>query len=437
MTAAVLCVLAFCFALLAGARSLAAGVGAVLGVGYVYGILRANVPEPASHFIFDAAVLGVYLTQVLRPAKAADRRRMRTLTLWVGLLIGWPLLLLFLPIQHPLVQLVGFRGNVFLLPFLLLGARLTREDAYTLAVWMAVLNVMAFGFGVAEYFVGVERFYPRNEVTRLLYMSRDVAGYKAFRIPACFSSSAAYGGAMVATLPWLIGAWVQRRARVWHGGLFLLAFGATLLGVFMSASRLSTVMMGVMLLSLVFTRQLGAKVWLGLLLLLPPLAYVIANEQRLQRFTTLTDVDMVTRRVEGSVNASLLEAMIDHPLGNGLGGGGTSIPHFLQRYLTDVIVFENEYARLALELGLPGLLLWIGFVGWVLTRRVARPGEPWMVGRWLLRLECAMRFAVGFIGTGMLTSIPGTMLWCLGAGWTTVEQEPAPRRASRPQVRAA
>lgn len=434
MTAAALCALAFTLGLVAGAHSLAAGVGAVLGVGYAYGILRANVPEPASHFIFDAAVLGLYLTQVLRPVKASDRSRMRTLTLWVGLLIGWPLLLLFVPVQHPLVQLVGFRGNVFLLPFLLLGARLSREDAYALALWMAWLNVGAFGFAAAEFFVGIERFFPRNEVTRLLYMSRDVAGYKAYRIPACFTSSAAYGGTLVATLPWLIGAWAQQgggawgghrtppssRKRAWHGGLFVVAFAVTVLGVFMSASRLSTVMMGVLLLSLVFTRRLGAKVWLGLVVMLPLVGYLIATEQRLQRFTTLQDIDRVATRIEGSVNMSLLEAVVLHPLGNGLGGGGTSVPHFLRQYLTDVVVFENEYARLALELGLPGLLLWLGFIGWVLSRPRPRAGEPWAVGRRLLRLDLAMRFAVGCIGTGLLTAIPGTMIWCLAAGWTSV-----------------
>ena len=40
-------------------RSLVAGLCAVLAVGYVYGILRANLPTQASHLLFDCGVLGL------------------------------------------------------------------------------------------------------------------------------------------------------------------------------------------------------------------------------------------------------------------------------------------------------------------------------------------------------------------------------------------
>ena len=57
-----LCLLAFMFSYAAGRRSLSAGLATVFTVGYFYGILRANIPEPFSHFIFDAGVVGLYLT---------------------------------------------------------------------------------------------------------------------------------------------------------------------------------------------------------------------------------------------------------------------------------------------------------------------------------------------------------------------------------------
>ena len=59
MLSVVLCLFAFMFAYAAGRRSLVAGLATVFTVGYFYGILRANVPEPSSHFIFDAAVVGL------------------------------------------------------------------------------------------------------------------------------------------------------------------------------------------------------------------------------------------------------------------------------------------------------------------------------------------------------------------------------------------
>src|SRR5262245_3669465 len=100
-----------------------------MGIGYGYGIIRANVPQALSHFIFDAAVVGLYLAQLGRPLRPEVRQRMRGLVTWVTVLMVWPVFLLFIPFQHPLVQLVGLRGHMFFLPFLLLGARLTREDA--------------------------------------------------------------------------------------------------------------------------------------------------------------------------------------------------------------------------------------------------------------------------------------------------------------------
>jgi len=53
----------FLASLIAGRNSRVAGLVTTIGIGYVYGIVRANVPEAGSHFIFDAAVLGFYVTQ--------------------------------------------------------------------------------------------------------------------------------------------------------------------------------------------------------------------------------------------------------------------------------------------------------------------------------------------------------------------------------------
>src|SRR5215213_3089519 len=171
MLSVVLCLFAFMFAYAAGRRSLAAGLATVFTVGYFYGILRANVPEPFSHFIFDAAVVGLYVTQLWRKQHPDERQSQALLRLWVGLLVAWPLLLFFVPVQSYPVQFVGLRGNVFLLPFLLLGGRLRDEEVYRLALWLGVLNLLAAAFAGAEFFMGVERFYPRNEVTDLIYRS--------------------------------------------------------------------------------------------------------------------------------------------------------------------------------------------------------------------------------------------------------------------------
>ena len=38
---------------------------------------------------------------------------------------------------------------------------------------------------------------------------------------------------------------------------------------------------------------------------------------------------------------------------------GRACPYFLQNRIRNVVVMENEYARILLELGMPGLLMWV------------------------------------------------------------------------------
>ena len=56
-------------------------------------------------------------------------------------------------------------------------------------------------------------------------------------------------------------------------------------------------------------------------------------------------------------------------MGNGLGGGGTSMPYFLESQVRHPVQIENEYGRIMLEEGLPGLALWLGLILWTVTRR--------------------------------------------------------------------
>ncbi|HYP13715.1 MAG TPA: hypothetical protein VEQ63_07315, partial [Bryobacteraceae bacterium] len=52
----------------AARRSLVAGLSAMLAAGYIYGITRANLLSPATHFLFDAALIGLYSVQLFQPA---------------------------------------------------------------------------------------------------------------------------------------------------------------------------------------------------------------------------------------------------------------------------------------------------------------------------------------------------------------------------------
>ena len=115
----------------------------------------------------------------------------------------------------------------------------------------------------------------------------------------------------------------------------------------------------------IFTGRVKGAYRFRWLILLALLAYSVGGDERLQRFRSLQDPEFIAQRFGGSVNMSFFELVRKYPLGNGLGGGGTSVPYFLQDRIRNVVVMENEYARILLELGIPGLLIMLtGLYSW-------------------------------------------------------------------------
>ncbi len=420
MIALLFCVVAFVSVFVAARRSLSAGVGMALTFGYMYGIIRANFPQPTSHFIFDAALAGLYLALFIRRKTPIERRQIRRIAPWALGLFAWPAVLALIPIQDPLIQLVGLRGEVFFLPFLLLGAMFDDRELRKLAFWIAALDVVAFAFACGEYLLGVPRFYPRNMATEIIYMSRDTANYMAFRIPATFVNPAGYGGVMVLGMPLLVGAWARKRENTWTRLFIASALAMAVLGVFLCASRTQAATLIVLAIVVTLSFRVRMTAYLGWALIISGIAVLVATSPRLQRFTTLQDTSFVENRIRGSVNSTFLEHAESYPLGSGLGGGGTSIPYFLQDRLVDQVILENEYARIVIEEGIPGLFLWIAFIIWVLTRAAPQRSDPWFLGRRLAYVASLVFLGTGLIGLGLFTWIPGTALLLFLMGWVAV-----------------
>jgi hypothetical protein len=399
-----------------------AGLCTLMAVGYAYGIVRANLPDGFSHLIFDAGTLGLYAAQLTRRQPVWQHMRSEDVRTWLTVLIAWPMFLFAMPWQDPLIQLVGLRGSIFLLPFVLLGSRLTGDDVYKLGLWFAVLNVGAGLLAAVEFTIGIEPFFPHNAVTDIIYRSKDLADYTAHRIPSSFSSAHAYAGTMVMTIVIIAGAWVQPHYGKWQGKLMSLALLVSMLGVFMSATRLNALILMVLILTTVLTGKIPVAYRFRYLIVLAAVGYVVAGEQRLQRFTTLQDPEFLSERLVGSVNLSFLELARQYPLGNGLGGGGTSVPYFLQSRIRNVVTMENEYARILLELGVPGLVMWAAFLIWIFTRRHILRSDMFYFGRRIAYVACACSFALGLIGVGLFTSVPATTLMFLLTGWFVVRE---------------
>ncbi|MDQ3387933.1 MAG: hypothetical protein M3483_00365 [Gemmatimonadota bacterium] len=440
MIALILCVAALAISFAAGRRSLAAGLIAVLGVGYFYGILRANLPSALSLFIFDSAALGLFAAQLPRRLSDEDRARIRRLTPWLTMLIGWPVLLLLIPNQDPMVRMVGLRASIFLLPFVFLGARLHREDVHRLTLWLAGFNLVALAFGTVEFLIGIEPFFPRNAVTELIYRSNDVntgtllGGY---RIPATFANSASYAGMMVITTPFFLGLWPQVGGRPWTRRLLGAALVACVLGVFMAASRSNFLVLLILLVVSTFRGRLGAAGLAAWTVSIGALAWTVAaNERLFARFMSLS-LDTFVERLSWSVNEGFIKLAFAYPLGNGLGGGGSSMPYFLQPLIRNPIAIENQYGAILVEQGIPGLVIWVAFLLWVFARRTTPRGDPWRLGRSLAWYGCAAYFGLGLIGVGTLTSVPFSVVLLLLLGWISVPQSelvgpPLPHPEQRP-----
>jgi hypothetical protein len=417
-----LCAAAFLACVYMGRKSLVAGLCTLMAVGYAYGIVRANLPDGFSHLIFDAGTLGLYAAQLTRRQPVWQHMRSEDVRNWLTVLIAWPMFLFAMPWQDPLIQLVGLRGSIFLLPFVLLGSRLTGDDVYKLGLWLAVLNVGAGLLAAVEFTIGIEPFFPRNAVTDLIYRSKDLANYTAHRIPSSFANAHSYAATMVLTIVIIAGAWVQGHHGKWQPRLMGAGLLASVLGIFMSATRTNALILFALITTSMFTGKIKAGYRFRWVLLLLVVAYGVSGDERLQRFRSLQDPGFIVQRIGDSVNRSFIDLVRAYPLGNGLGGGGTSVPYFLQDRIRNVVMMENEYARILLELGIPGLCMWALFVGWIFTRRHIEKKDMFYVGRRLAYVACACVFATGLIGTGLFTSVPSTAILLLLTGWIVVPE---------------
>ena len=123
------------------------------------------------------------------------------------------------------------------------------------------------------------------------------------------------------------------------------------------------------------------------------------------------------------MNMNFFEVLLDYPMGNGMGAGGTSLPFFAQQLLSQQVIMENEYARILLEQGFPGLVLFLAFAGWLFTRKINISDEA-VFGKTLLWFFSAISISTAWIGIGMMSSIPGTAMLLLGIGYcVTVDQK--------------
>jgi hypothetical protein len=252
----------------------------------------------------------------------------------------------------------------------------------------------------------------------IIYPSAAVAGSQ-FRIPSIFTGSHAYAGTMVMTLPILIGAWSAPGTSATRRLFLLLSIFASVLGIFAAASRIHIVVLGLVMLATLFSGRISIQLRAVVLSLAAIIGIIVLSEARLQRIGTLQDSNYVSQRLGGSVNAGFLDLLVEYPFGNGLGGGGTSLPFFLENRVRHRVAMENEYARIMLEQTCIGLCIWIAFILWFVSRRFTALARTWDLTEELSWVAVVAYFGTAVIGIGLFTSIPQSMFLLLCAGSVT------------------
>jgi hypothetical protein len=392
------------------------GLGILLFWGYAYGILRANVYDTFSHFIFDAALFAYYV--VVAGDILISKKPLTPLDRWVIALMAWPALLLPFGRDGLFVQLVGLRFAIYFLPCLIVGARTTANDWRTFGYWLVGLNAVALTVGLAEYVYGVDKFIPDNGASFLVY--RSAISADRYRIPSTFCHAHSYGAAMLLSIPVLVWLFVLRESPLKR---FLAAGGisAALAGVLLSSTRSSVAILVVgTAISLILMGNSALRRLLPLVAVAGLVVYLVVGsmDEEAQRFRDLGEVEVVVDRFDTPQRAleRVTEALSKYPMGNGLTGAqGISIPYFLAEDTDqerDIITGESEFVRLAGTQGTVGLLLFAAFLVWFFFKG---PGPDL-----LARLAYGFCFAVClscYAGVGAFTGVPGGPMVLLLMGW--------------------
>lgn len=439
-------VIAFVAAFVSSRISLGASIGVLLTVGYFSGIIRANFLHVLTTFMFDMAVMGVYIGVFINRPDLVGKLKRSSLASWLFLLAIWPLIIAAVPVNDILIQMLAFRSTVWLLPLMLLGARVNEDDLTTMARVLVGLNLCALVAGLYCYFYGVRALYPENAVTQIIYASHDVPGAASmmanYRIPSTFLSSAAYGGTMLASMPFIVNRLFHPRTdpneKLWmFAGLL-----AACIGIAMCGARSPIVAAVVILLMAWVFSGFSIRVGIPIVLGFAAFTFLVFSNQRFQRILTVAEHNVFAERLSGSKN--FLDYFFEYPLGAGMGSSfGTSIPFFLQARAPRPIGLETEYSRILIDQGWIGLLLWIIFLFWlhVPWPNIKGSRSNFKFGTIMIYAASLTTWATAIIGTGVLSAIPGSAMLLINMGiivarredFSVIRRMPVRRRPPNPQ----
>ncbi|HVR05068.1 MAG TPA: hypothetical protein VMS02_03430, partial [Solirubrobacteraceae bacterium] len=335
--------------------------------------------------IRDIMILAIVLGMVVRAVVARERFRLPPLAGWVVAFVAVVLVEAVNPNTHGLLKTIGgFRQQLEWVPFFFFGYLAMRSTEHFRKLFL-LLGVIALANGIVGTYQS--RLSPAQlaswgpgygeRVTGGGGLSGRTYSYEGVghpRPPALGSDSGFGGGVGVLALPGLLALLATKRVR--RRWFVMLCCVGALLGIATSASRTAIVIALVMLLSyalLVLSARLRATrplMVLGaiVLLALPVGAALLASEGKgvFSRYESIVGSKQPGGPGNDDKEGELLQIPRDvalAPFGVGLATYGSAAGFGGHEKVTIEGLGasgEAAYNLVTLELGLPGLLLWVG-----------------------------------------------------------------------------
>ncbi|RMG44752.1 MAG: O-antigen ligase domain-containing protein [Acidobacteria bacterium] len=375
-------------------------------VGFFLAYIKDHYPSPLSYFLFD---IGLVMTLFFW-LTGTDRVRRLTLP---GTPLTQPLLLfyavcfvyMFFPQVPMLVSLSAFRGwCVSSLAFLFGYDLITSSRQVRVYLWLVVGLAMIAGlYGVYQYAVGIEHIIGQSPIMAerhrfATYVTEE--GEVEFRIFSTFVSASAFGTMMAyasfIAMTLALSERVKRRER-W---LLMLAIVPMVTSLVLTGTRAALIMMliGVIVLCWYKRRFRNYMTVLTLIFLGIQLGIGLTQGRAAERFATLMHVNIIIGRLMNPLTTGW-QAIVQAPLGHGLGVTGHGVPFFLlQRYPELHLIFsDGDFGRAMVEMGVVGLLL-LAFILFTAIRGAHRSLQ-------ILRTSSSEDIALAVFGSAVMVGV--------------------------------
>jgi len=396
--------------------------GAIV-VGFILAPIKDRYPSPVSYFLFDLFFgLALFFWAIGRVRRGRGLLPETPLTKMLLIFYALCAVYAFFPGIPLWIGLSAFRGWCFFTLAYVLGYDITHSGRQVRAYLLLVilLAVLAGGYGIYQYLVGVESAIPDDELAAERHRFATYVtptGEVEFRIFSTFVSAGAFGSMMAYASALALILSLTRHLSPLLRALLRAGIVPMMTSLVLTGTRAALVMVLIGVLMLWVHRRamrvyLGAAtlvfigVWLGI---------DLTEGRASERFASLADLGLILGRISNPLLTGI-QAVREAPWGHGLGRTGHGVPFFMgQWYPTFRPIFsDGDFGRIMVEMGVLGFLGLVLLLGtalrsaWRALRRLKGTPEEEIA---LAIVSGAFMMGSGTLVGSPLLSIPHGMLW--------------------------